>query len=203
MRYIFLYVMVFSLLTSGCVYQNPVRRYSVITYQTSEVPVFQTNQNNIYFSNFSYNFDPFFTPIPPAKLQNIQSLRRKQTHREFQEAYKRALSIVTPLSGSSQKDQLIGIARSLRKLFNENGHYSTSEMYYNTPYGFFVGGVASCAGATRATGLCLNILGIQYVHMNENKWKHQWCRIIVDNEVWAVDPFGMYVGPESTYPYRE
>ena len=38
--------------------------------------------------------------------------------------------------------------------------YTTSTPHYNDPYGYFVAGVSSCAGCTRATGLCLNMLGI-------------------------------------------
>ena len=102
----------------------------------------------------------------------------------------------------SRKEQLIGIAQILREYFDINGHYSTSQTHYNDPYGYFILGVASCAGCSRATGLCLNILGIPYFHVNENQWKHQWCRVIIDGIPWVVDPFTYYVGPESSYSYK-
>ena len=78
----------------------------------------------------------------------------------------------------------------------------TSVPQYNTPYGYLVNRIASCAGCARATGLCLNILGIPYEHVNENKWLHQWCRVRLDNGAfWISDAFGLYVGPEHS-PYR-
>ena len=54
--------------------------------------------------------------------------------------------------------------------------YSTDVPHYNDAYGYLVLHVASCAGCTRTTGLCLNMLGIPYEHVNENQWSHQWCR---------------------------
>lgn len=81
---------------------------------------------------------------------------------------------------------------------------STSENHYNDQYGYFVLGVGSCAGCARATGLCLNMLGISYEHVNENQWSHQWChqwcRINVDGTYWICDAYGLYVGPEPA-PY--
>ena len=80
--------------------------------------------------------------------------------------------------------------------------YSTSAAHYNDPYGYFVAGVSSCAGCTRATGLCLNILGIPYEHVNENQYAHQWCRVkMPDGSYWICDAYGLYVGPEPA-PYQ-
>lgn len=108
---------------------------------------------------------------------------------------------MTPLKEMSREDQLIQIAVAIRAMF-DNGQvrYSTSENHYNDPYGYFVLGVGSCAGCARATGLCLNMLGISYEHVNENQWSHQWCRINVDGTYWICDAYGLYVGPESA-PY--
>lgn len=75
--------------------------------------------------------------------------------------------------------------------------YSMSEPHYNDPYEFFILNMASCAGSTRATGLCLNIFGIPYEHVNENQYTHQWCRVEVDGTYWISDPFGLYCGAES------
>lgn len=78
--------------------------------------------------------------------------------------------------------------------------YSTSAPHYNDPYGYLVLGTASCAGSARTTGLCLNMLGIEYEHVNENQWTHQWCRVNVNGTYWICDPYGMYAGPEPS-PY--
>ena len=94
--------------------------------------------------------------------------------------------------------------QELRRRFESGMSYSTDVPHYNDPYGYFVVGVASCAGCTRATGLCLNILGISYEHVNENQWGHQWCRVNVNGTYWICDAYGLYCGPEPapyTHPY--
>lgn len=70
----------------------------------------------------------------------------------------------------------------------------------NDAFGYLVNHVASCAGSTRTTGLCLNMLGINYEHVNENQWTHQWCRADLDGIVWVVDPYAYTCMPEE-YPY--
>jgi len=142
-----------------------------------------------------------FKPVSPHKLNNYKSLKSRLTDSEFQEAYDIALKLVRPLSGLPREKQIIGVAQVLRKIFDKNVQYSTSIKHYNNPYGYLVTGVASCAGSTRTAGLCLNILGIQYEHINENKRKHQWCRIKLDGAYWICDPIGLYAGPEPG-PYK-
>ena len=141
-----------------------------------------------------------FSPVPKNKLANYSSLKKKMTDVEFQQAYNVALQIVTPLADKSRGEQLAGIATALRNIFDNGLVYSTSNAHYNDPYGYFVLGTASCAGCARATGLCLNILGIPYEHVNENQWSHQWCRVNVDGTYWICDAFGLYCGPEPA-PY--
>ncbi len=133
------------------------------------------------------------------KLQNLKSLKKKCTDAEFQAAYNVAAQIVQPLVGKSKQDQVISIAKAIRARVDSGAvKYTTSVPHYNDPYGYFVVGVGSCAGDTRATGMCLNMLGIPYTHVNENKWNHQWCRVQMDDgSYWAVDPYGLYVGPEG------
>ena len=140
-------------------------------------------------------------PVPINKLANYKSLKKKMTNAEFQQAYDVALKIVTPIAKWSREEQIKGITYYLRNLFNSGIIYTTSEPHYNDPYGYFVKGVASCAGCARATGLCLNILGIPYEHVNENKWDHQWCRIKVGDTYWISDAFVFYYGPEPA-PYK-
>lgn len=142
------------------------------------------------------------TLVPIDSLENKKGLKKKCTDEEFQAAYDAAVQIVTPLIGLSREEQLTGIAKALRSMA-DNGQvvYSTSEAHYNDPYGYLVSGVASCAGCTRTTGLCLNILGISYEHVNENQWSHQWCRVNLDGTYWICDAYGLYTGPEPN-PYE-
>ena len=141
--------------------------------------------------------------VPINKLANKGSLQKKMTGAEFQAAYNVATNITTPLLGKSREEQVTAIASSIRNMVDSGSvQYTSSAPHYNDPYGYFVAGVGSCAGETRATGLCLNMLGIPYEHVNENQWSHQWCRIAMpDGSHWIVDAYGLYVGPEPA-PYQ-
>lgn len=142
-----------------------------------------------------------FTPVPIDQLANRRHLQMKATDAQFAQAYAEAVKIVAPLANLSREQQLQGIARALRARFESGMEYSTSSAHYNDPYGYLVEGSASCAGCTRATGLCLNILGIDYEHVNENQWSHQWCRVNINGVYWICDAYGLYVGPEPA-PYQ-
>lgn len=131
-----------------------------------------------------------------SKLQNYASLSKKQTDAEFAQAYAEAAKISDLYRGLDLKDQLQVLYKELRYMSENEVSYSMEAEHYSDPYGFFVNKVASCAGATRATGLCLNQLGIPYQHVNEGAYSHQWCRVNVDGVYWICDPYGMYVGPE-------
>ncbi len=135
--------------------------------------------------------------VAANKLQRYNSLKSGCTNTEFNKAYEAAKKIVKPLFGMSRKNQLYYIASAIRERFDSGKvKYSTSKKHYSDPYGYFITGYGSCAGCTRATGLCLNMLGIKYEHVNENKWTHQWCRVKVGSEYWICDAYGLYVGPE-------
>lgn len=142
--------------------------------------------------------------VPVNELANLSSLRKKMTDEELNQAYNVASEIVKPYLNRSKEEQLQGITYSLRMLFDSGMTYSMSDPHYNDPYGYFVIGTASCAGCARATGLCLNILGIPYEHVNENQYSHQWCRVEMNGTYWICDAFGLYCGPETapyTHPY--
>lgn len=116
----------------------------------------------------------------------------------FQAAYDVAYAVVASIKDKSRSEQLMTIAGAIRYLVDSGlVVYSTSAPHYNDPYGYFVTGVSSCAGCTRATGLCLNILGIPYEHVNENQRSNQWCRVqMEDGSYWICDAYGLYCGPE-------
>ena len=142
-----------------------------------------------------------FEPVPMDQLANLKSLRKKLTDDELKQAYDAAIQVVAPLAKKSREEQLKGVMQALRGMYDDGMTYSTDAPHYNDPYGYFVLGVASCAGCARATGLCLNILGIPYEHVNENQWGHQWCRVNVNGTYWICDAYGLYVGLEPG-PYQ-
>lgn len=136
-----------------------------------------------------------------SSLANYGSLKKKMTDEEFQAAYDEALKIVQPLVGLSREDQAKGIFNALRAMA-DNGTVSYSEEapHYNDAYGYLINHTASCAGSARTTGLCLNMLGMSYEHVNENQWDHQWCRVNINGVMWIVDPYGYVCAPEPA-PY--
>lgn len=139
--------------------------------------------------------------VPIDKLQNYASLRGKMTDTEFQMAYNEALKIVQPLVGMSREEQAKQIMTILRGMVdNGSVSYSTNLPHYNNAYGYFVNHAASCAGSTRTTGLCLNMLGINYEHVHENQWCHQWCRADINGTTWVIDPYA-YTCTVEAYPY--
>lgn len=144
--------------------------------------------------------------IPVSRLAHLSVFRKWMTNEELAQAYSVALQTVTPYVGLSREEQLQGIAVSLRERFDNNMTYSMTAPHYNDPYGYFILGEASCAGCARATGLCLDILGIPYEHVNEGQYTHQWCRINVNGVYWICDAYGLYCGPEPApyaHPYFE
>ena len=142
-----------------------------------------------------------WSPVPLKDLANYKSLKKKMTDEQYQAAYQEAVNLVLPVALSSREEQLTYIAAALRERFDSGMSYSMDADHYNDPYGYFVLGSASCAGCTRATGLCLNVLGIPYEHVNENQYSHQWCRVPVGDAYWICDAYGLYCGPEPA-PYQ-
>lgn len=145
--------------------------------------------------------EPAFTPVPINRLANYRSLSKGMTSSEFSKAYEEALKIVKPLNGYNKQTQLRYITQQLRIMFDTEMEYSMTAPHYADAYGYFVTKKASCAGCTRATGLCLNILGYAYEHVNEGEYQHQWCRLKVGNQYWICDAYGLVCGPEPA-PYK-
>lgn len=141
------------------------------------------------------------TLIPMNQLKNLSSIRQRANNAELSQAYETAREIVEPLANLSREAQLCGIALVLRIITENEVAYSMSAPHYDDPYGFFNLHTASCAGCTRATGLCLNMLGMPYEHVNENAYSHQWARVNVNGTYWICDAYGLYCGPEKV-PYQ-
>ena len=142
-----------------------------------------------------------FNPVPLGELVNLKDVRKKATDEQLQEAYNVAVELMRPLAGKPVKQQVTELYSILRHFFDTQMTYSMTSEHYNDPYGFFVLKSASCAGCARATGFCLNILGLPFEHVHPNKYCHQWARVLIDGEYWICDPYCLYVGPEPA-PYK-
>ncbi|MBQ8111248.1 MAG: Ig-like domain-containing protein [Clostridia bacterium] len=122
--------------------------------------------------------------------------RKYMSKSEFDQALAVIQSPLEQMLSWSVEDQVYGVWR-LAGSFGFD--YSMKEKHYNDPYGVLVKGVASCAGTTRTAGFMLNLLGLEYEHVNENKYDHQWNRVNVNGVWWICDSFGGlgYCGPEG------
>lgn len=141
-------------------------------------------------------------PVELVSMDSLANLSGLQASgAELAQAYEAAREIVEPLANLSVEAQLYGVALAVRVITENAVEYSTSAPHYSDPYGFFILHTASCAGCTRATGLCLNMLGISYEHVNPNQYTHQWTRIDVNGTCWICDAYGLYCGPEPA-PYQ-
>lgn len=142
-----------------------------------------------------------YEPVPLKNLQNYTLLHWNLTDEQMKESYNMAVKLIEPCSNLKMEDKLRCVAAVLRRYYDRYMTYSTSAPHWLDAYGYFILRSASCQGSTCATGLCLNILGIHYEHVNHNQWTHQWARVKVDNTYWICDPYGLYVGPEPA-PYK-
>lgn len=126
------------------------------------------------------------------------------TDQQLKKTYNAAVKVVKPLRNLSKKEKLMGVAVELREMFDRGMSYSMTSAHYDDPYGYLVLKEASCAGCARTVGFCLNVLGINYEHVGENQYSHQWARVKVGKEYWICDPYGLYCGPEPAarkHPY--
>lgn len=142
-----------------------------------------------------------FQPVPVNSLPNLKLQRLKITASQLQECYDIAKEIVRSCANFSRVDQLKYIAGKLSAFNDAYVSYSVKTPHYGDSWGFFVDHNASCRGAASAVGLCLNILGMEYEHVNLGKWQHQWCRVKIDGQYFICDAYGLYVGPEPA-PYK-
>ena len=123
------------------------------------------------------------------------------TWEEYQEALAAAERLVGRYARQPLEAQLRRVYSELRAMFERGMTYSMDDPHYADPYGYLILKRASCAGSARTAGLCLDVLGIPWEHVNPGAFTHQWARVQVGNEYWICDPYGMYVGPEPA-PYK-
>lgn len=147
---------------------------------------------------------PAFTPVPLNKLANLNSLRSGATNAQLQQAYNKAVEMLRLYANLNKEDQMFWAVMAVGRYRNNYIHYSMSAPHYDDPYGFFVLNTASCAGDTRALGLCLNILGISYEYVNPGAYTHQWARVKLNGKYWVCDADVFCCQAENkpyTHPY--
>jgi len=123
------------------------------------------------------------------------------TWEQYQQARAEAERLVGRYARQPLAAQLQGVYSQLRAMFDAGMEYSMELPHYADPYGYLILKRASCAGSARTAGLCLDVLGIPWEHVNPGAFTHQWARVNVNGTYWICDPYGMYVGPEPA-PYK-
>ena len=85
-------------------------------------------------------------------------------------------------------------------LFAARDAYSMKAPYYNKAYGVFIGGSCSCAGTADAMQM-----GFKAIHVNKNKYTHQWCTLKMDGKKGYADGqagfanYGSYFSKKNKY----
>ncbi len=106
-----------------------------------------------------------------------------------EEATKIAQKIASDILAKGYTTDLAKVeeAASIVSSYYYKGVHAESGLDYRTPYGVFVKGESSCAGATRALGLVLELMGYSWTHANENEWTHQWVILKMDGQIGFAD----------------
>lgn len=104
------------------------------------------------------------------------------------------MHIVNQITDEYSDYEKVCIAADATAFYCSHATYTNDDPDYPTPYGVFVKGVYTCAGATRALGMILDYLGFDWKHINENQYTHQWCELKVDGKKVYADGQANLVG---------
>lgn len=114
-----------------------------------------------------------------------------------------ALAVAQEIANSIPKDieEHVKVQMATSKVYEEykNTRYTMEGPYYSQAYGVFIAKEASCAGATRALGLVLTLIGIKWEHAHEGEFHHQWCRVWMNGELGYADASAGVCGYGSGY----
>ena len=134
----------------------------------------------------------------PVKKPDPHGYRKGLTDSQADEADRIAREIAGNVMNDSRLVTDLHRVRAASRIvarFCQHADYGNDEKrYYRTPYGVFVAGVYTCAGATRALGRVLDFMGYSWEHVNENKWEHQWCVLEMDGKKGFADGMGGFAG---------
>jgi len=108
-----------------------------------------------------------------------------------QEKNKQALAVAQQIAAFVPKErsdiERVSLAANIVAYYCSFDQYTMEGKDYRTPYGVFIKGEYSCAGATRALGMVLECMGYSWKHVNENQYGHQWCELMMDGQIGYAD----------------
>lgn len=125
-------------------------------------------------------------PIQPEQEEPVTSSDWK-----YNEAREIAQRFADSITGNTDVERVSKAASIVSIICSNCCVYTTEDPDYPTAYGVFVKGVYTCAGSTRALGMVLECMGYSWTHVNENEWTHQWCEVVMDDNLgWADGQLG-------------
>lgn len=114
-----------------------------------------------------------------------------KTEKEAQ-ALEVAKQIASTIPAGISDLQRVSIAAQIVSYYCGFCEYTMEGKDYKTPFGVFIKGEYSCAGATRALGLVLTCMGYEWEHINEHQYSHQWIELTMDGQRgWADGQMGL------------
>ncbi len=132
------------------------------------------------------------------KLTDAQNAEALKVARQIAE---QVLAMPVPEEYASRVDLFrVGEASKIVYSYRTQGAYTTEGPNYAHAYGVFIAKEFSCAGTARAMGLVLSCMGYEWMHVNENQWKHQWPVLEMDGQIgWADAMMGWAGYGEYTF----
>ena len=116
-----------------------------------------------------------------------KGLTKEQAAQADEVAKKIAQSIMSNKKLNTDLKRVNAAAQKVHEYCMKATYGNDEKKYYKGPYGVFITGNYTCAGAARALGRVLDFMGYKWTHINPNLWKHQWCELTMDGKKGYAD----------------
>ncbi len=141
--------------------------------------------------------NPTTPSVPTAPSEPDASTAKGRLELAKIEAKKVASQIIKP--GMSDEEKAKAIFNYLH--YNVSLQWNQSTEAYKTNFGneayaALILKIAACSGFCKAVTLLCNEAGLQSQHVNQNQWKHQWNRVLIDGKWIVLDAQGGIFGGE-------
>ncbi len=155
-----------------------------VATNTSSGTTANNNSNNTSNNKTSNNGTSSSTGTSSSGTSSSSSSNSKSA--KLEQARVVARQIAQSITGSTDLEKVTKAAEIVSSYYYRGVHKESGEDY-NTAYGVFIKGEASCAGCTRALGMVLEMMGYSWTHANENQWTHQWVILTMDGQIGYAD----------------
>lgn len=159
--------------------------YDGLSYQKENYPVCAKKGYEIlsYYGKYPQSSRVIFLISASSSYRYPDA---SSTTEKNQQALVIAQKIASEITGETDLEK-VKKAAQIVSAYCASAGYTMEGKDYRTPYGVFIKGEYSCAGATRALGMVLNCMGYSYEHVNENQYTHQWCILTMDGQIGYAD----------------